>query len=428
MISTTFLCLASLVAGEDLSDDFERFLEHLEVHPRALEVQARPLWGELRTGLEARITDITREELMVELMRMLALFEDGHSVVLVPRDIATSMAVLPVGFGRFPDGLFLTACAPDQESLVGARVTAIGGERIEEVEQRFMRLVSADNEHNARQIITHRLRQTLMHRAVGLTKDDTLRLTIDLEGNLEEIELEGDPALSMHFVPEDWARAIDRSSPDLPPGLRQVSRPHWFETLGDGTLWVRHDQVQDGPETTLAAFTAALFETIDREDPPRVVLDLRRNGGGNNYLNQPLVHGLIARPSLSRTPGRLLVAIGPTTYSAAMCLAVELERNTSAIFVGDPTGARVNHWGDSVDRDLPASGIGLRLSELHWQNSDPRDARPALFPDLPAPLTFEALRSGEDPALAAVRALDAETAATLVADEPNWNWIQRSRR
>ena len=53
----------------------------------------------------------------------------------------------------------------------------------------------------------------------------------------------------------------------------------------------------------------------------KVVLDLRLNGGGNNYLNRGLVLALLGAEGLNRY-GRVFTIIGRNTFSAAMSLVL----------------------------------------------------------------------------------------------------------
>jgi hypothetical protein len=142
---------------------------------------------------------------------------------------------------------------------------------------------------------------------------------------------------------------------------------------------------------------------VDSLGARRLILDLRGNGGGNNYLNQPLVHALIRRPELDRT-GRLFVVVDRGTFSAAVSLAADLQRETHALFVGEPTGAAPNSPGDPAHVTLPASGLVVRISTVLWQGSDPRDPRTFIAPDLPALPTFADWLAHRDPALAAIEA------------------------
>ena len=131
------------------------------------------------------------------------------------------------------------------------------------------------------------------------------------------------------------------------------------------------------------------------------MLDLRLNGGGDNTLFEPLRERFKTLPAF-QTRGRFFVIIGRLTQSAAQNLTTFLERNTKAIFVGEPTGESPNHFGDPELLQLPSSGISINLSRKRWNDSFPGDQRPWTAPTLPAPLTLRDFRAGRDPALEAI--------------------------
>jgi hypothetical protein len=101
--------------------------------------------------------------------------------------------------------------------------------------------------------------------------------------------------------------------------------------------------------------------------------------------------------------GRLFVITGRRTFSAAQMLIGDLEKWTFPIFVGEPSASRSNHYGDATQLVLPNQQITVRVSTLWWQ-WDPRDTRPWIPVDIPAPLTVDAYRAGRDPALEAIAA------------------------
>jgi tetratricopeptide (TPR) repeat protein len=80
-----------------------------------------------------------------------------------------------------------------------------------------------------------------------------------------------------------------------------------------------------------------------------------------------------------------------------------MEKYTNTLFVGEPTGGKMNSFGDSSRITLPNSGITVRVSTLWWQG-DERDRRPWTAPHVAAELTFEDYRGNYDPALAAALA------------------------
>ena len=79
-----------------------------------------------------------------------------------------------------------------------------------------------------------------------------------------------------------------------------------------------------------------------------------------------------------------------------------MEFRTQAIFVGEPTGASPNHYGDPRAVRLPHSGLQPRLSTIYWQNSFPWDKRPATQPDILVEPTAADWLANKDAALEAV--------------------------
>jgi C-terminal processing protease CtpA/Prc len=66
---------------------------------------------------------------------------------------------------------------------------------------------------------------------------------------------------------------------------------------------VRQSQVQDDPVENLPTFYKKVFDFIDKNDVERLVLDVRLNGGGNNYKNKPIIHGIIESQKINK-PGK----------------------------------------------------------------------------------------------------------------------------
>jgi hypothetical protein len=134
-------------------------------------------------------------------------------------------------------------------------------------------------------------------------------------------------------------------------------------------------------------------------------VDLRRNDGGDNALTRPLLAALAGWEGAA--PGRgLFVLIGRATFSAAVVLAAEFERYTSAVLVGEPTGGRPNQYGEIETFALPHSGLTVSYSSWYFQTSDPWDDRPWVTPNVFVDPSFRSLSTGRDAALEAALAYD----------------------
>jgi tetratricopeptide (TPR) repeat protein len=158
--------------------------------------------------------------------------------------------------------------------------------------------------------------------------------------------------------------------------------------------------VQDKQDETVAAFYRRVFEFVAANPVEKFVLDLRNNDGGNNGLNRQVVIDIIKSKIDER--GKLFVITGRATFSAAQNFVNELEKYTKAIFVGEPTAAHPNHYGDATPISLPNSKLAVRVSTIYWQDVDPRDARRWTAPEIAAEPNSSDYREGRDPALQAV--------------------------
>jgi hypothetical protein len=213
-----------------------------------------------------------------------------------------------------------------------------------------------------------------------------------------------------------------RAAGHLPPLLSRAhpGDAYWFEFQSDkGLLYFQFSAIVDKPEEDLASFCHRLFKFIADNPVKYLVIDLRENGGGDNTLILPLIHGLLTSDKVNRT-GHLFVIVGRNTFSAAMNTATALERETHPIFVGEPTGSRPNHVGEGTLIRLPCTGMQVGCSTLLWQDSDPRDRRMWIAPTLLAPPAIAHEIANTDPALAAIEAyVRAPSESESLPDRPS---------
>jgi len=216
-----------------------------------------------------------------------------------------------------------------------------------------------------------------------------------------------------------WVDAVDQSG--LPMYMANVDRNFWMKYLEDtATLYWQYNTVYDTNDETTTEFAERLLEFLETHPVGRLVIDLRHNVGGNNSLNRPLIHALI-RSTKTRDPGTVYAIVGRSTFSAAMMFAIDLEKHTHVIFVGEPTGSRTNHYGDSRKILLPNTGLTVRASSLYWQYSSPHDVRVAIEPTIAAELSSRDYLDGRDPALAAIL----KTSDTSMPASPAGTWTGR---
>lgn len=184
--------------------------------------------------------------------------------------------------------------------------------------------------------------------------------------------------------------------------LYRQARPgnFWVEPVtvgGVSVLYARYAQVQS-PE---GAEVSELVELGADPEYEAVVLDLRHNGGGNNFTYPPLLEA-VQQISAER-PGVLRVLTDRVTFSAASNLATEIEQTTDAVFVGEPMGGGLNFWNDVQFYPMPHLPIPMRvgISTIYWEKSTPDDQRLTIEPEIAVPSLAADYFEGRDPVLEA---------------------------
>lgn len=382
-----------------------------EIHPDPHRGHGPDDWASEARLLKEEIPYMEPHEAVLGLQRLLALADDGHTE---PATLHPSLSGpwLPLLFRRFEDGWFVRTGHRDYADVFGKRIVSVAGVPIDEAARRLAAFVSGDNPIGKLDGIGNLLRDPAVLHAAGITDSRARRVEVAAAGRAGDVARVTVEATFDAWVTPEWTDA-DASNQTPKPLYRRMDGNYSFEFLADEAMaYVYFDKIRDEENETIEAFFGRVFTFVEQNEVDRFVLDLRENSGGNLDLNLPVLHGVL-RSKIDR-PGRFFVIIGRDTYSAAMNLAVLLERHTHALFVGEPTGATPNHFGDTRVIDLPRSGLQVEISELYWQNSDPRDARPWITPDLPATLTSSDFFAHRDPALEAIR--DFAATPELAAD------------
>ena len=376
-----------------------------EVHKNLFHKMTRQQFEQAVERLHARIPSLTRHGVIVEMARIVALINDGHTRIDFTRDAAIGFRRLPLRLYLYEDGLYVHAAATEYAHAVGARVVRIGNVSAEDAAAAVGQVVSYDNEMMIKDVLPHRLVIPEILHALGLVDqvDAAEFVVVDSRGK--------EHALSLSPVTADadiaWVDVRSDKTP-APLWLRDPANAYWHEYLPESrTMYLQYNAVTNKADEPLADYVKRLFQEIESAAVDRLIIDLRLNQGGNNFLNWPLIYAIIRSDKINQR-GRLFAIVGRATFSAAMNCANALEHHTKVLFVGEPTGASPNHYGDATRLVLPKSGISVYTSTLYWQDSYPWDERPSIEPFIAAEPTFASFRDNQDPAMEAILNYDPE--------------------
>lgn len=388
-------------------EDLRYFAVNMEkTHKNLFHSLKREQFEAALKSLDERIPTLGDDEILVELMRIVASIGDGHTHFRLTQEFKSAY---PLQLYLFKDGLFVRSASPEYRDAVGARVVKIGSVTAKEALDRVREIAWRDNEMGVRSLSPLLLVVPQVLHALRLTNDPTTTTFVfEKNGRQSTVELKPSiPLIELLHGNSSWINANAGAKLPTPLWLKDPHNNFWFEHLKEpNLLYVQYNAVQDkrGEDgkagETVEAFFNRVFEYIETNKVDKLVLDLRANGGGNNYLNLPITIGVIKSRVNQR--GKLFVITGRETFSAAQNAVNELEKYTKAIFVGEPTAGSPNHFGDARPVQLPNSKLVIQASTLWWQDLDPRDRRPWTAPEIAAELSSQDYMANVDPAMNAI--------------------------
>ncbi len=428
-------------AAEPVSSDWAqgwqddvRYLarEFPKMHPNAFHTMSEDEFeNEIDTLVDA-IPEMTHAGVVAELVRIVARFADGHTRVtlpvskdsgfflghaetLEPNIPGLEFLALPIRLKLVGDEVIIHAADQTLSAIIGNIITHIGEQPIADVVAAVSPYVHRDNEQQLRyQLPDYLVLPDILKAAGVLQETDAVELRLlGADGSTQVVTLQTQaPGESPDLIDLD---AVGGHS--VPLYAQHADQLFWKKYLEDQhTMYWQYNEAGDSDAETLAEFSESLFAEIDSNSVDRLIIDLRRNRGGDNTKNLHILHRLIRCEQLAG-PGKIFVITGGATFSAAMMFSVALEKNLPVVFVGEPTGSSPNHYGDSRKLRLPHSGVTVRISSLYWQYSDPRDSRESIEPQIAAAFTTDDYRNGKDPALDAILG-----SAVVVNESPYGDW------
>jgi tetratricopeptide (TPR) repeat protein len=181
--------------------------------------------------------------------------------------------------------------------------------------------------------------------------------------------------------------------------LKNPGDAYWYEYLPEArAVYVQYNSVRQKSEEAFPHFVKRVFEFVEANPVEKLILDIRQNGGGDYNYTLPLTHAIIRSQKINQR-GKLFTIIGRNTFSAALLFALDLERHTETIFVGEPTGGKPNNYGETGQFELPHSRLTGSVSMHYWQPAYPWDVRAWIAPHYATELTSEDYRDNRDPAV-----------------------------
>ncbi len=355
------------------------------------------------TSLKARVPTATDDAVMVGLLGIVAMVSaagcDAHTGAYVWGGGGYPVDSMPLRLWWFDEGLYVVDALDPYRDLIGSRIDRIDGHPTSAVTAAIEPIVPRDNASTVRLLMPRFVLIPQILRGLGLADAGPIALgTTGTDGLTRTTTVNPIPMAAYN----GWAGAYGLHLP-ANPAVLYLSRMDdilWWEPLPDdpSTMFVQYNRVQNIATTTIASLKTAL----EAPGIDRIILDIRHNYGGELSALPPIL--TLFQGQAAAHPGRVILATGRNTFSAAGLFAAQLDATEEIVVAGEPMAGCPTTYGDPSDLRLPYSGIIINVAGTLAVGVATADPRQTIDPDLAAPLTAEAWAAGIDPVLAALAA------------------------
>lgn len=407
------------LTAEDWRDDLKHLQETVHAdYPFLFKKTTAEEFDQAVNKLHKEIPQLEAHEIVVGLAKIVALFKYGHTDISF-RHGPSPFRHLPFNLYEYDDGIYIQGTHEDHREALSAKVVSVAGVPIKDALEMIYPVVPAENSQYFRAFGINYLRLPAVLHATRVIPEytDTVTLTLEKEGKSFEHSFtalpagERPPVKYSHILQaDDWLEARDQSK--TPYYLRHLDKHYYFDYLPEHkAVYVRQSSVFHDSTENIPNFYKKVFEFIEKNEVEKMVLDVRLNGGGNNFNNKDVVTGIIRSEKINQV-GKFFVILGRRTFSAAQNLVLELDNYTNAIFIGEPTSENINFYGDNNRLELPNSGIPVFLSWAWWQDKPQWQDGPWLAPHIAVEMNFEEYTTNQDPVLETALNFDADNFIT----------------
>tara|TARA_R110002124_G_scaffold138576_6_gene302136 strand:- start:66118 stop:67359 length:1242 start_codon:yes stop_codon:yes gene_type:complete len=343
---------------------------HIDLYHSVTKQKFLKEWDHIYTNIDS-LTDF---EIILKLMRLTRLINDGHTAVSL-RNIKTHRFPFEIEF--IESQWYVVKILDENKTLLKTTLESINGIPVEVVAQKISEVAQfVENEYSLKvrtgSYLT--ISEVLFHLNIidsentaifGFRNSNNELIHVELSAIASEMWEESNVSQAVLTVPE--IKEPKNSDSDL-----------WFTPVSNtSSLYINFKNYPSFEE--MQVFGEQLVTNIQENQIEQVIIDMRENGGGDLYVGTVLAYALNLADSIDWKNG-VFVLTGHKTFSAATSNAALFKQLLNAKIVGQPTGSNPNGYQDMDSFTLPHSNLVITYSKRLFRLSNRENS--ALQPDL----------------------------------------------
>jgi hypothetical protein len=345
-------------------------------------------------SLKTDIEFLSDYEIKLAIAKIVASIRDAHTSVPLLINL-----LLPLELYWFSDGIYVIAAPLEYTDILYCKIKKVNKIAIDEVIRILRSIISYENETYFKSQLPKYFPAIELLYDLGIVNDiDGLELTFeDKNKEIRTLEIKSfrlkESREKLSIINADLI-----SSNNLPLYRIDSHKHYWFQYIDTYKIvYFKYNVCRDMLPTDVGTFCKKLIEFIEDHPVEKLIIDLRNNFGGNSSLLDSFIDDINHCSKINKK-GSIFVIIGRETFSSALLNALALKENTSAIFLGEPTGGKPNCYGEVQRFTLKNSKLIVCYSTKYYKTIED-DNLPSFLPDINIALTIQNYINNEDPCL-----------------------------
>lgn len=342
--------------------------------------------------LKESLQQLNDDEIRLNIQKIVASVGDGHTTTNIGAD-----KMFPMELYWYKDGFYVRNTSSEYEKIMYSKLIKINSEDIDSVLEKLSKVISHENEAHLKSQAPWSIEISSRLYGLGIIENtDYAKFTFQ-DRNGEEIEVEMNSKDGEYVLDNIIGEGKEGESTLF---MKDRDKSYWYEYLEqDKMIYFMYNRCREMKEKSFDKFSKELMESINNKDVEKVVIDIRNNGGGSSPILNDFIDEL-SNCKLNKKGG-IYVIVGRSTFSSAILNAITLKQKTEAIFIGEPTGGKPNHYGEVKSFKLPNNKVTVKYSTKYFTNYD--EDIDSFIPDIIIELTIDDYINNNDPILEYIR-------------------------
>ena len=333
-------------------------------------------------------------QIALKLQQTLAKQGDTHTNLSLKKFINKN-EVLPLGSYFFGNDIYITLTNSENKELLGGKILAVNGFDIKIVKDSLSTLFPNENSGIFRNRIPELLPLNQVLKNFGFSKTYAVKIKFEKDGKTSEKTI-----LPSAITKENRVKITPKFLTFIQENKKKYFEKKYFEK--EKILYVlynvcttneKKNPSSDNP-LSFGEFEDSVFKMVKDNKVDKLIFDIRKNGGGSSKQGTEFIKKLAENKEINKK-GHLFVVLGRNTFSSAILNATDFQENTKAIFVGEETSGKPNHYGEIISIELPNSKLKLTYSTYYFIRTKKKNVN-TIKPDYIVEDTFDDYVNGID--------------------------------